>query len=184
MELHVFGVTDKRKLWHSIGHGAGVWDPLGDVNRQVGPVEADIVDAACTTDSKGNLHVLVLAGNGGLWYTVRSALELPEQPDQPGHSGHQAGDWLRPLENLRKPQKPAANIGKINAVGAVTEGMTLFVLAATEDQKLQRAIRKPDGPDIFKGKWTEPFKQITPVPGTPAPTAPFTVFVGALFKDS
>jgi len=51
MELHFFGVTDKRKLWHSIGHGAGKWDPLGDVNRQVGPVGADIVDAACTTDT-------------------------------------------------------------------------------------------------------------------------------------
>jgi len=179
MELHFFGVTDKRKLWHSIGHGAGKWDPLGDVNRQVGPVGADIVDAACTTDSKGNLHALVLADNGGLWYTVRSALE---QPDQPGHPGHQAGDWLR-LEDLRKPQKPAANIEKINAVGAATEGMTLFVLAATEDQKLHRAIRKPDGPDIFKGKWTEPFKQINPEPGTPSPTAPFTVLVGAYFKN-
>jgi len=61
--------------------------------------------------------------------------------------------------------------------------MTLFVLAATEDQKLHRAIRKPDGPDIFKGKWTEPFKQINPEPGTPSPTAPFTVLVGAYFKN-
>ena len=174
MELHLFGVTDKRQLWHSIGHGSGDWDPLGDVNRQVGTVGTDrpIVDAACATDSKGSLHVLVLTDNGGLWYTVRLAVEqLP----------HKVGDW-RELEDLRLPQKPAANIGKINAVGATTDGMTLFALAATEDQKLYRAIRKPDGQKILEGKWTEPFKQIKPKSGTPAPTTPFTVFVGALFK--
>jgi hypothetical protein len=70
-------------------------------------------------------------------------------------------------------------------VGAATEGMTLFVLAATEDQKLHRAIRKPDGPHIFKGKWVEPFKQIKPASGkTPHPTAPFTVLVSVYFKNS
>jgi hypothetical protein len=181
LELHLFGVTDKRELWHTIGHGAGRWDELGDVDRQVkaaGTVGTDrtIVDAACTTDSIGNFHALVLADNGGLWYTVRAAL------DQPGPPEHKAGSWL-PLEDLRQPQKPAANIRKIDAVGAVTDGMTLFVLVATEDQKLQRAIRKPDGPDIFKGKWTEPFKQIKPGGVFPRPlTAPFTVLVGAHFK--
>jgi hypothetical protein len=181
LELHLFGVTDKRELWHTIGHGAGRWDELGDVDRQVkaaGTVGTDrtIVDAACTTDSIGNFHALVLADNGGLWYTVRAAL------DQPGPPEHKAGSWL-PLEDLRQPQKPAANIGKINAVGAVTDDMTLIVLAATQDQKLHRAIRKPDGPEIFKGKWTEPFKQISPAPGkTPPPTAPFTVLVGAYFE--
>jgi hypothetical protein len=176
LQLHLFGVTDKNQLWHSIGRGKGQWDPLGDVDRQVGSVEAGrtIVDAACATDSKGNFHVLVLADNGGLWYTARLAVK---------EGSHEVGDWLL-LENLREAQKPAANIGKINAVGATTDGMTLFALAATEDQKLYRAIRKPDGQKILQGKWTEPFKQIKPDSGkTPPPTAPFTVFVGALFKN-
>jgi hypothetical protein len=143
MELHLFGVTNKRELWHSIGHGAGRYDELGDVDGQTGPMGADrtIVDAACATDSEGNFHVLVLADNGGLWYTVRSARE---------HLPDHAGDWRRPLEDLREAPGPAANIGKINAVGAATDGMTLVVLAATADQKLYRAIRKPDGPNIFK----------------------------------
>jgi hypothetical protein len=175
MELHLFGVTNKRQLWHSIGHGAGRYDQLGDVDGQTGTVGTDgtIVDAACATDSEGNFHALVLADNGGLWYTVRSALE---------HLPHHAGDWL-PLEDLRKPQSPAASIGKINAVGAAADGMTLVILAATADQKLHRAVRKPDGPDIFKGKWVRPFEEIKPDQGpTVPPTAPFTVLVGAYSK--
>jgi hypothetical protein len=56
MELHLFGVTNKRQLWHSIGHGAGRYDQLGDVDGQTGTVGTDrtIVDAACATDSEGN----------------------------------------------------------------------------------------------------------------------------------
>jgi hypothetical protein len=178
MQLHLFGVTDKRELWHSIGRGAGQYDELGNVDGQTGTVPAGrtIVDAACATDSEGNFHALVLADNGGLWYTVRSALA------HPAHPAHQAGDWLG-LQDLGKAQGPAANIGKINAVGAATDGMTLVVLAATADQKLYRAVRKPAGPDIFTGKWGKPFEQIKPDQGeTAPPTAPFTVLVGAYSK--
>jgi hypothetical protein len=177
MELHLFGVTDKRQLWHSIGDGAGRWDELGDVDLQTGTVRTDqtdtegtdrtIVDAAGATDNKGNLHVLVLADDGRLWHTVRVRA---------------TGNWSF-LKDLTQPQGPAVNIGKVTAVGAATEGMTLFVLAATGDKKLHRAIRKPDGQDVAKGKWERPFEQIKPAQGpTPPPTAPFTVLGSAYFK--
>jgi hypothetical protein len=169
MELHLFGVTDKRQLWHSIGHDAGRWDELGDVDLQTDTVGTDkaIVDAAGATDSKGNLHVLVLDDDGRLWHTVRVRA---------------TGNWSF-LQDLTKPQGPAVNIGKVTAVGAATEGMTLFVLAATGDKKLHRAVRKPDGQDVAKGKWERPFEQIKPAQGTTTPpTAPFTVLGSAYFK--
>lgn len=184
VQLHLFGVTDKRQLWHSIGDGRGNYTDLGDVDRQTRTVGTDrtIVDAACATDSSGNFHALVLADDGGLWYTVRSALGHPPGADNPEY---RAGDWRFPLEELGKAGGPAAGIGKITAVGAATEGMTLVVLAATADQKLHRAVRKPNGSDIFKGKWVSRFEPIRtkPEPNPTVPlTTPFTVLVGAYFK--
>jgi hypothetical protein len=121
VELHLVGMTkDDNKLWHTIRAG-GSWESLGDVIRQAKGIDpANIQDVACAVDPNGNLHVVLAANDGQLLlHTMRKA-------DR---------DWTD-MADIRAAQGDQLQEGKFTAVAATTEGPSLHVVAAKDDQKL------------------------------------------------
>jgi hypothetical protein len=68
-ELHVCGVTDDGKLWHSIESPARTFSPFGDVKAQTGDV-GRFKRVACTGNA-GQLHLVGLTADGKVWHTIR-----------------------------------------------------------------------------------------------------------------
>jgi hypothetical protein len=150
VEHHVFAVTDGEaggELWHIALDSAR---EFGDLDNQTGGRppwgSQTVVDSACTVDTKGNLHVLVVTNEGELWSSVRA----------------QGGDWT-PV-TLGVGGTSWVNVGSFlqggifKAVTAYTKNQDLHVLAATDIKKVWHIIRKPkDNEPIHKhGKWISP----------------------------
>lgn len=75
-ELHVVGVTDDGRLWHTIASGVGVtlglfgsWTPFDDVENHIGDLGEFVkVDAAA---NGGQLHVVGVTRTGRAWHSIR-----------------------------------------------------------------------------------------------------------------
>ena len=120
VELHLVGMTDDFKIWHTMRDGGGNWAPFGNVIRQtLGIDPGGTQDVACAIDLQGNLHVVVVANDGQLLHTIRL----------------KDGSW-KDMANVRTAQGDQLQEGKFTAVAATTEGSSLHVLAAKDDQKL------------------------------------------------
>ncbi|HET7518595.1 MAG TPA: hypothetical protein VFN05_13040 [Actinomycetes bacterium] len=85
MELHLFGATEDRNVWHTLAKlGANhefTSEPWADANaaQAIGrPGKGKVLDSAAVMDGQGNLHVLVVTDEGGpnmpnkLWHAIRS----------------------------------------------------------------------------------------------------------------
>lgn len=73
-ELHLLGVTSDGRLWHTIRHANGAWEPFGDVKGQAGdPGAFTRVAASLLPDAQnGNpLTVLGITSDGRLFQTER-----------------------------------------------------------------------------------------------------------------
>jgi hypothetical protein len=129
VELHLVGMTDDFKIWHTIRDGGGNWAPFGNVIAQaLGIDPAKIEDVACAVDPKGNLHVVLVANDGQLLHSMRKAdREWTSIADVWTHQSHD-------------PQQ-----GKFTAVAATTEGSSLHVVVAKDDQKLYYTRRDVTG---------------------------------------
>ena len=124
VQLHLVGMTDDFKLYHTIRDGAGSWAPFGDVIAQtLGIDPAKTQDVACAVDPEGNLHVVLVASDGQLLHTLRRKDSHPN----PGWEG---------MGNIRTAQGDQLQQGKFTAVAATTQGSSLHVVAAKDDQKL------------------------------------------------
>jgi hypothetical protein len=149
MKVHVFGVSADHELWHTVLDSS---QSFGDLDAQAGrPWKKTVVDAACAADKDGNLHVLVVTDDDGgrLWHTVRAqnGFWTPTQPN--GTSFGDVGDVV------------SGESGKFRAVAAATDGLDLHVLAATDNKKLWRTIRRPrSGVPIHEGGVWGPFKEV------------------------
>jgi hypothetical protein len=174
MAMHVFGVTDNDRLWHSIlpdqtffgdvaGTG-GTGRPWRTGDTATSPTARD---SACAADSEGNLHVLVVSTDGRLWHTIRA----------------RGGTWIR-FGNVEAGG--AGNIGTVTAVAAATEGTSLHILAVNSSRDLHKTVwnpQTPTGPARFDppfrkvGTWdpsrgllrTVAAAELPPPPGTPPP---------------
>lgn len=137
MAMHVFGVTDKDSVFHTIlpetippDHGA-----FGDVSVMTthdrpwrdAPNTPTATDTACTADSEGNLHVLVVSSDGRLWHIRR--------------------DRNRNWSEFGDVEKGGAGqIGTVTAVAAATEGTALHILAANSSKELHETVWHPSTP--------------------------------------
>ena len=120
VELHLIGMTDDRKLWHTFRDGGGSWEPFGNaINQAEGINPTTIQDVACAVDPQGNLHVVLVANDGQLLHTMR----LKDR------------SWAR-IGTVRTAQGDQLQQGKFTAVAATAEGRSLHVVAAKDDQKL------------------------------------------------
>jgi hypothetical protein len=161
MELHIFGATENRQLWHTIASfekpdlsTSKFWV---DVDKKAdGPETGKVLDSACAIDLARNLHMLVVAGGndgGKLWHAIRSA----------------DGRW-KPFADVETgSESPAALPGdhKENIVAVTTATMVtppapatpptppdlrLHIFAATNKDNLFHAVWFPatKGPTIWE----------------------------------
>lgn len=145
VELHVVGMTDDSKIWHTMRDGGGNWAPFGDVIRQtLGIDPAGTQDVACAIDPKGDLHVVVVANDGQLLHTIRRKAD---------------GLWTD-MANIRTAQGDQLQQGKFTAVAASTQGSSLHVVAAKDDQKLYYTCRVVTGSD--SAKWSPKLTAFAP----------------------
>jgi len=150
VELHLVGMTHDFKLWHTIRDGGGGWEPFGDVIRQAKGIDpATIEDVACAVDSKGNLHVVLVANDGQLLHTMRKADRN-----------------FTDMANIRTAQGDQLQEGKFTAVAATTEGTSLHVVVAKDDQKLYYTRRVVTG---SASEWSPKLTAFRPAdpPGQP-----------------
>ena len=141
MGFHVFGVTDKDNLFHSILPETIPPDngKFGDVSvmtlhdrpwrdNPTDPAHPPTVrDTACATDSEGNLHVLVVSSDGRVWHIRR--------------------DHTRTWSEFGDVEKGGAGqVGTVTAVAAATEGTALHILAANSGKELHEAVWNPPTP--------------------------------------
>src|SRR5215211_6402236 len=72
-DLHVLPIDNNGGLWHTIRDANGNWPfPFGDVLVATGGNIGPTQQVACAA-AGGELHVLAIDNNGGLWHTIRAA---------------------------------------------------------------------------------------------------------------
>ncbi len=70
-ELHVSGITNDGRLWHSIRRSDGRWTPFGDVKGQAGDRGRAMAVASDGTGSE--LNLCIVTSDGHLWHSIRRA---------------------------------------------------------------------------------------------------------------
>jgi hypothetical protein len=152
MGFHVFGITDKDDLFHTIlpetippDHGTfgNLADTAGTGRpwRTSAATSPKARDSACAADSEGNLHVLVVSSDGRLWHTMRSRERT----------------WIR-FGNVEAGG--AGDIGTVTAVAAATEGMALHILAVNSRKELHRTIWNPPPTPTGAARFDPPFRKV------------------------
>lgn len=174
MELHLFGATQDRNLWHTVANLEDDLDftsePWGDVDAQaIGrPGTGKVLDTSCVMDGQGNLHVLVVTDEtdedgtnkpNKLWIAIRSKNRT----------------W-KPFADVEAGGAGQAGLGTsedIVAVAATTRttpsDLRLHIFSLTNKSNLFHAVWAPatGGPTIWeKGPTGEPakwVKKFTPI---------------------
>ncbi|BCJ40706.1 hypothetical protein Aiant_13630 [Actinoplanes ianthinogenes] len=127
-ELHVVGLTDDGKMWHTIRHADGSWQPFfGDVKGVESNDPGYFTSVGCA-GVNGELHVVALTGDGGMWHTIRLAGGTGWQPFFGDVKGVESNDP-----------------GYFTATGCAGVNGELQVLGLTEDGKMWHTIRHADG---------------------------------------
>jgi cell envelope opacity-associated protein A len=138
-DLHVLSIDENNGLWHTIRMADGTWPfAFGDVQaqtRMVGPNNGIGLTplACCATNNQGDLHVLALDNNGGLWHTIRMA----------------DGSWPFAFGDVQSQTRlvgPNPGIGPLLRMACATNQQgDLHVLALDKRNKLWHTIRMADG---------------------------------------
>jgi hypothetical protein len=138
-DLHVLVIDENKGLWHTIRKADGTWPfAFGDVQaqtRKVGPNNGIGITplACCATNTQGDLHVLALDNNGGLWHTIRMA----------------DGTWPLAFGDVQAQTRlvgPNPGIGPLLRMACATNPQgDLHVLAIDRRNKLWHTIRMADG---------------------------------------
>jgi peptidoglycan hydrolase-like protein with peptidoglycan-binding domain len=146
MGTHVFGATDKERLWHSIlpdqtffGDvltSSGTGRPWSDVS----PIPT-LEDVACAADGEGDLHALVVTSDGRLWHTIRADA---------------TGRWSK-FGDVEIGG--AGNIGAVTAVAAATQGRNLHVVAVNRTGELHRTTWNHETP-TSSASWDPRFSRV------------------------
>jgi hypothetical protein len=126
-ELHVVGVTDDGGMWHTIRHVDGSWQPsFGDVKAQESNDPGEFDAVACASVN-GELHVVGLTEEGGMWHTIR----------------HVDGSWQPSFGDVKAQE--SNDPGEFQAVGCASVDGELQLVGVTEDGGLWHTIRHPNG---------------------------------------
>ena len=123
-DLHVCGVTNDGKLWHTMYSSPNNWTPFEDVGalstNAPGPFTA-VTLAEGDTD----LHVLAQVG-ADLWHTMRSS-------NPPG--------WQSAFDNVKAQAGDPGSLSSVDCTGGNAGSNLFHVCCLTGDGKLWHAIR-------------------------------------------
>ena len=132
-ELQVLGLTDAGRMWHTIRHADGSWEPsFGDV-KNVEANDPGHFSAVSCAGVNGELQTVGLTDTGGMWHTIR----------------HADGSWEPSFGDVKGAE--ANDPGHFSAVSCASVGGTrsgggeLHVVALTDDGKMWHTIRFADG---------------------------------------
>jgi hypothetical protein len=159
-DLHVCAISNQDGLWHTIRKANGAWPfRFGDVQsqtRRVGPNPGigTTPFSACATNQQGDLHVLAIDNNNGLWHTSRKA----------------DGSWPFAFGDVQAQTRkigPNPGIGGTPFTACATNQQgDLHVLAIDKNKGLWHSIRKADGSWPFAfGDVQAQTRKIGPNPG-------------------
>ena len=149
-ELHVCGITEDGRLWHTLRSfllDSFSWLPFADVQALSanGPdhfTKVSIAQGAPDSQGGQDLHVLTQA-TGELWHTSRRS-------NPPG--------WQSTFDRLKEQ---AGDPGAFGAISCATVAGDLHVCGVTTDGKLWYTLR----PDADAARW-QPFQQVTAAGGS------------------
>jgi hypothetical protein len=146
-ELHVCGVTEDGKLWHTIHFSDPPWLPF--VNVQVLSANApDTFATVSTAETGGNLHVCAQAG-GEIWHTSRVSAD-PFLGQAPG--------WQASFDRV---EEQAGRPGSFGSVSCANVDGHLHICGVTGDGKLWHTSR-----DSESASW-QAFEEVTAAIATP-----------------
>jgi hypothetical protein len=134
-ELHLCGVTDDGKLYHTLRDfvdGSFYWLPFADVETRCknGPghfTNVSVAQSSPDLQGRQDLHVFAQAA-GDLWHTVR--ISNPPR-------------WQPTFDSIKQQ---AGNPGAFSASSCVNVGGQLHVCAVTTDGKLWHTTSSLEGP--------------------------------------
>ncbi len=140
-ELHVCGVTQDGKLWHtlrdSLEHS---WQPFADVQSLSKSPQQGIADVSITQEDQ-DLHVFAQAA-GDLWHTVR----FSNPPN-----------WQ---SNFDRVKEKAGDPGAFGSISCADVNGELHVCGVTQDGKLWHTMRTSASPLAW-----QPFEDVTAAGG-------------------
>jgi len=144
-DLHVVGLTDNGRLWHTIRFADGTWNPtFGDVKAQESNNPGSFTSVLCAGGA-GNLQVVCLTADGKLWHTIRFA----------------NGIWQPTFGDVKAQEQndPGPFIALGSRVGASRIERTYFwIYSASNDLALTaRGIpQQPSAPVLASGRQIPP----------------------------
>jgi hypothetical protein len=126
-ELHVVGLTDDGGMWHTIRRADGSWQPsFGDVKAVESNDPGHFTAVGCTGVG-GQLHVVGLTDDGGMWHTIRRA----------------DGSWQPSFGDVKAVE--SNDPGHFSAVGCADVNGELQLVGLTDDGGMWHTIRRADG---------------------------------------
>jgi hypothetical protein len=126
-ELHVVGLTEHGGMWHTLRHEDGSWQPsFGDVKAQESNDPGEFKAVSCAGVS-GELHVVGLTEEGGMWHTIR----------------HPNGSWQPAFGDVKAQE--SNDPGEFSSVGCGGVDHELQVVGLTDDGGMWHTIRHANG---------------------------------------
>ncbi len=125
-DLHLVGLTDDGRMWHTIRHDDQSWQPFfGDV-KGVESNDPGYFRAVACAGVNDDLHVVALTDTGGMWHTIR----------------HRDGSWQPSFGDVKSVE--SNDPGHFSAVGCAGVSGELHVAALTDDGRMWHTIRHDD----------------------------------------
>ncbi len=126
-ELHVVGLTDDGRMWHTIRHDDQSWQPFfGDVKGVESNDPGYFSAVAAGSGVNGDLHLVAVTDIGGMWHTIR----------------HRDGSWQPFFGDVKSIE--SNDPGHFSAVGCAGVNGEVHVVGLTDDGRMWHTIRHDD----------------------------------------
>ena len=171
-DLHILAIDQNGGLWHTVRMADGTWPSafldVQSQTRKVGPNDGigPTPYVACAANATGDLHILAIDQNGGLWHTIRTA----------------DGTWpfaFADMQSQTRKVGPNDGIGPTPYVACSADAQgDLHILAIDQNSGLWHTMRMADG------TWPFAFVRVNPSPYTPIPIPTIVPNVVDLFTSN
>ena len=111
--LHIVGVTNDGGMWHEIRQPDGQWLRFGDIKQTAKHNPGRFIAADCTFID-GNLHIVGVTDDGGMWHEIRQADgQWLRFGDINANAGNDPGRFIAAGCNARLPIPKEIKQGKV-----------------------------------------------------------------------